>query len=338
LTWINAGAGSLHHHLLAVECGRRFAEGRSIVLHGNVDAAPTLSLTSVKGPSPWIMAARPRTLSLSVTPVAVGAALAWAAAREVHWSAVFAALVGSVLIQIGTNLHNDAADSERGGDGPDRVGPPRVTASGLLSAAAVKHAALASFAAAALLGLYLVAVGGWPILVLGLLSILAGWAYTGGPLPIAYTPLGELFVIAFFGVGAVCGTYWLCAGRLDAVAADGGLALGLFTAAVLLVNNRRDLEADARVGRKTLPIVAGLRATNWIYAALVVLPFALLALLERALPNSHLSIAAIALPFAVALAYRFAREPRGRGFNRILVQTVQVQLLFSLLLCIGVLM
>src|SRR5690349_22951228 len=182
--------------------------------------------------SPWIMAARPRTLSLSLTPVVVGAALAWAVEREMHWWAVAAALVASMLIQLGTNLHNDAADSERGGDGPDRVGPSRVTASGLLEATAVKRGAVACFAVAAMIGLYLVVVGGWPILLLGVFSILSGWAYTGGPLPIAYTPLGELFVVAFFGLGAVCGIYWLCTGAISAVAIETGFAIGLLTGAV----------------------------------------------------------------------------------------------------------
>ena len=160
---------------------------------------------------------------------------------------------------------------ERGGDGPDRVGPPRVTAMGLLSAADVKRGAAACFALAALMGLYLIAVGGWPILLLGVLSIAAGWAYTGGPWPIAYTPLGELFVIAFFGVGAVCGTYWLCTGTLGAAALTAGLALGLLAGAVLLVNNFRDVEADARVGRRTLAIMAGPRGTAWIYAGMMLL-------------------------------------------------------------------
>ena len=196
--------------------------------------------------SSWIMAARPRTLSLSMTPVAVGAALAWAGPRKVHWLAVLVALVGSMSIHIATNLHNDAIDSERGGDGPDRLGPPRVSASGLLSISKVKRGAALWFAVAALMGLYLVFIGGWPILLLGILSILSGWAYNGGPMPIAYTPLGELFVVAFFGVGAIGGTYWLCTGGLDDVAIVGGLAIGLFAAAVLMVNNHRDAEADAR--------------------------------------------------------------------------------------------
>jgi 1,4-dihydroxy-2-naphthoate polyprenyltransferase len=285
--------------------------------------------------SAWIMAARPRTLSLSTSPVLVGAALAWAVERGLHWPAFAAALLGSMFIQIGTNLHNDAVDSERGGDGPDRVGPPRVTASGLLQANAVRWAAVACFALAALMGLYLVWVGGWPILLLGVLSILSGWAYTGGPLPIAYTPLGELFVVVFFGLGAVCGTYWLCAGGLGWAAAEAGLALGLLTAAVLLVNNHRDAEADARVGRWTLAIAAGPTATVWIYAGLMLLPFALLLPMGRALPHGHVWPALIALPPALLIIQRFMRVPRGRAFNRILVQTVQVQFLYSLLLAIG---
>ena len=214
---------------------------------------------------------------------------------------MLAALVASTAIQLGTNLHNDAADSERGGDGPDRVGPLRVTASGLLSARAVKRGACACFGLAALLGLYLIAVGGWPILLLGAASIAAGWAYTGGPWPIAYTPLGELFVIAFFGVGAVCGTFWLCTATLDAPALAAGLALGLMTGAVLLVNNFRDVEADARVGRRTLAIVAGPRGTAWIFAGLMLAPYALLAPIGRALPHGHVWPALIALPPALVL-------------------------------------
>jgi 1,4-dihydroxy-2-naphthoate octaprenyltransferase len=285
--------------------------------------------------SPWIMAARPRTLSLSMTPVAVGAALAWAAERELHWPALAAALIGAMSIQLATNLHNDATDSERGGDRPDRVGPPRVTASGLLHAAAVKRGALACFAVAALTGSYLVLVGGWPILLLGVLSILSGWAYTGGPRPIAYTPLGEVFVVGFFGIGAVCGTYWLCTGALAPAPVETGLAVGLLAGAVLLVNNYRDADADARVGRRTLAIAAGPAATVWIYAGLMLFPFALLLPIGQALPRGHVWPALIALPPALAMIHCFVREPRGRGFNRILARTVLTQLLFGVLLTLG---
>jgi 1,4-dihydroxy-2-naphthoate octaprenyltransferase len=290
--------------------------------------------------SPWIMAARPRTLSLSVTPVLVGTVIAWTDRGKVPWLPVLAALIASAFIQLGTNLHNDAADFERGSDGPDRIGPPRVTASGLLSATTVNRGALLCFAVAALLGLYLTYVGGWPILLLGFVSIAAGWGYTGGPYPIAYTPLGEIFVVAFFGVAAVAGTYLLCTGRISASALTSGLAIGSLTGAVLLVNNHRDVESDARVGRRTLPIIAGNALTIVIYAVLMLLPFALLPLISisRGLPHGQVWPAFITLPLALALIWRFASEQRGPVFNRILVQTVQVQLAFSLLLSVGLLL
>jgi 1,4-dihydroxy-2-naphthoate octaprenyltransferase len=296
-----------------------------------------LVLKSGSSSSAWLMAARPRTLSLSVTPVVVGAALAWAAEGKVHWLATAAAFIASGFIQVGTNLHNDAADYKRGGDGPDRIGPPRATASGLLSVIAVNRGALASLALAAVMGLYLVYIGGWPILILGLLSIASGWGYTGGPCPIAYTPLGEAFVVGFFGIGAVAGTYFLSAGYISWAAVTAGLALGSLTGAVLLVNNYRDAEADARVGRRTLPIVVGRRVTIGIYAGLILLPFALLPVIARELPRGHVWLAATALPLAAMLIYRFAREWRGPIFNRILVQTVQLQLLFSAVLSVGLL-
>jgi len=243
-----------------------------------------------------------------------------------------------MLIQIATNLHNDAADAERGGDGEGRVGPLRATAAGLLSGDAVKRGALLCFALAALAGIYLVTVGGWPILLLGLASFASGWAYTGGPRPIAYSPLGEVFVIAFFGIGAVGGTYWLCTLHFSAAALAGGLACGFFAAAVLLVNNQRDLETDARAGRLTLPMATGARATHWLYGAFMLLPFALLPLLARELPRGQVWLALIAIVPALALIARFAREPRGPGFNAILVRTAQVQLLFALLLCGGLIL
>jgi 1,4-dihydroxy-2-naphthoate octaprenyltransferase len=259
-------------------------------------------------------------------------------AGQLRWPAVLAAVIASAFIQLGTNLHNDAADCWRGGDGPDRVGPPRATASGLLDGSLVSRVACASFGVAALMGAYLIWVGGWPIFVLGVLSIASGWAYTGGPFPIAYTPLGELFVIAFFGLGAVCGTYWLNTESLGVAAIASGLAVGCLTGAVLLVNNHRDAEADARVGRRTLAIVSGPVVTAWVYAGLVLIPFALLLVIGGTVPRGYAWPAWLALPLAGVLIVRFAREPRGRGFNRILVQTVQLQLLFSLLLSLGLLL
>lgn len=285
--------------------------------------------------SSWMLAARPPTLSLSITPVVVGMALAWAVDRQVHWPAVFAALVCSALIQLGTNLHNDATGSKRGGDGPDRVGPPRATVSGLLDETTVNRGAIACFAAAALIGVYLIWVGGWPISLLGIASILAGWSYNGGPLPVAYTPLGELFVVVFFGLAAVCGTFWLCGATIEPSAVATGLAVGLLTAAVLLVNNQRDVEADTRVGRRTLAIVAGPIATKWIFAAMILAPFALLLPISQTIPRGYVWPALIPLPLAALLIIQFARKTTGRGLNRLLLQTARIQALFSLLLALG---
>jgi len=288
--------------------------------------------------SPWIMAARPFSLSLSIVPVAVGAALAFAAQDKVAWAAVAAALAGSVLIHLGTNLHNDTLDAAPDGYGVMRLGPPRATARGLLSATAVRRGAVLCFALAALAGIYLVSVGGWPILALGLLSIAAGWFYASGPRSIAYSPLGEAFVLVFFGLGAVGGTFWVSTLHLTTAALAGGLAVGCFAAAVLVVNNYRDVEVDRQVGRLTLPMVIGAHATHWVYAAFMLLPFALLPLLAQELPRGRVWPAALVLVPALALIAGFAREPRGRGLNRILMRTVQVQILFAALLCGGLLL
>jgi 1,4-dihydroxy-2-naphthoate octaprenyltransferase len=284
------------------------------------------------------MAARPRTLTLSAVPVAVATALAWSETGQVQWPATAAALVGALFIQIGTNLHNDAADFERGADGPQRIGPRRVTAEGLLTAAQVKRGAAVSFGVAAVAGLLLIYIGGWPILALGLCSILAGWGYTGGPRPIAYTPLGEVFVLAFFGLGAVLGTYWLDCGRISPAALTVGVGIGLFASAVLLVNNHRDSEDDARNGRHTLAMLAGAGLTPSLYAAFLLVPFALLPLIDHLVPGHHAWIALAMLPVAFRLQARFRREPKGPGFNIILARTAQVQLGYGVLLGLGLLL
>lgn len=283
----------------------------------------------------WMMAVRPRTLSMSLSPVAVGACLSWRDTGGMNWLAVAAAFLGAIFIQAGTNLHNDAADFERGGDGPDRLGPPRVSALGLLPSGQVKRAALLSFALAALCGLTLISIGGWSILAVGILSILAGLAYSSGPMPISHTPLGEIFVVLFFGLAAVGGTYFLNAGTLSWAACDAGIAIGLFAAAVLLVNNHRDAVSDARSGRRTLAILAGPRLTLIFYATFILLPFILLPLFGTSLQDHPWWLAYGGLPFTIILARSFAREPRGPGFNRILVRTAQLQLGYSVLLCLG---
>jgi 1,4-dihydroxy-2-naphthoate octaprenyltransferase len=285
--------------------------------------------------SAWIGAIRPRTLTMALAPVLVGAALAWRVEGKIHVAAVLVAMFSAALIQIATNLFNDAKDFERGGDGPDRLGPVRAAASGLLAPEAIKRAAFGAFALAALGGVYLIAVGGWPILLLGLASIASGWAYTGGPRPISYSPYGELFVIAFFGLGAVGGTYWLCAGKLALAPVLAGAAVGLFAAGVLMVNNFRDAAADVRVGRRTLAIVAGPVISRWLFVGMMLAPFALLAPLAQACAHKPVFLALGALPLALVQARKLFVEQPGPALNGVLARTAQTQAVFSLLLSLG---
>lgn len=254
---------------------------------------------------------------------------------QTHLAAVLVAMLSAAFIQIATNLFNDAKDFERGGDGPDRLGPARAAASGLLTPEAIKRAAYGSFALAAVGGLFLIGVGGWPILMLGVASIVSGWAYTGGSKPISCSPYGEVFVIAFFGLGAVCGTYWLCAGAPSLAAVLAGLAVGLFAAGVLMVNNFRDSAQDARVGRRTLAIVAGPKLSRWLFAAMMLAPFALLAPILGAAAHTHVLLALGALPLAIIQVQRLLVEQPGPRLNAVLARTAQTQAVFSLLLSLG---
>ena len=284
--------------------------------------------------NPWLAAIRPKTLPLSVTPVVVGSALAFAAAGAFRWEVFAAALLAAMLIQVGTNLHNDAADFERGADGPDRLGPKRAVAEGWLSAGAVKRVAIRCFAVAFILGIYLAAVGGWPIVLLGLASLAAGWGYTGGPRPIAYTPLGELFVFLFFGLAAVVGTYYLHTGGADPAAWIAAAALGLHAAAVLTVNNYRDLGQDAGAGKRTLAVHLGRERTQRLYGLLIAAPFVLVALLVW-MGLYGAATVAILIPPARKLVMRFRSEPVGPAFNEILAATAKLQAFFGLLMAAG---
>ena len=285
----------------------------------------------------WWTATRPRTLSIAATPVLLGSALALAEGAALAWLPMLAALCCAVLIQVGTNLHNDAADFERGTDRPDRAGPLRVTAAGWARPSEVRRAALISFALAFLLGGYLVAVGGWPILAAGVASLLAGWAYSGGRHPISHPPFGELFVLAFFGLVAVAGSHWLQAGHASWNAWLAGLATGLPAAAVLLVNNYRDIEDDLRGGRRTLAACIGRPASRRVYAVLMLLPYAILPLLAASGTRGAL-LGWLALPFSLALIRRLHRTEPGPALNLLLAGTAQAGFAIGMLLAIGVLL
>lgn len=281
----------------------------------------------------WWLAIRPKTLSLSLVPVLVGASVAWNEHGSIAWLATFVACLSALLIQIGTNLHNDAKDWERGIDRADRQGPERVTAMGWLTAKQVLNAAYLSFIMALVLGLYLIWIGGVFILLIGTLSIVAGLAYTGGPSPIAYGSLGELFVFLFFGLGAVTGTYYLSVGNVSWNAIIIGAAMGFFAAAVLTINNYRDLNSDKSVGKLTLAIYIGPYATRILYALLLLMPFFLIA--WHGMKKPLLFITWLAMPMALRLIFTLFKTVPSPACNSLLARTAQLQLLFGLLLSIS---
>jgi 1,4-dihydroxy-2-naphthoate octaprenyltransferase len=285
----------------------------------------------------WLLAIRPKTLTLAIVPVAMGAAISDVEFGLLQWPPLLAILLAALLIQVGTNLYNDAGDALRGADGPQRLGPQRVVASGWLSVAAVQRAAVGSFSAALLLGLYLVQLGGWPVVLIGLLSVAAGVGYTAGRTPIAYTFLGELFVFLFFGVIAVSGTVWILSQQWSAAALWAGSAVGLIAAAVLVVNNYRDIDTDRPAGKHTLAVYLGRQWTRHLYLLLLLLPFVLLLAVVDLLQRPQLLWSVwLLLPYALYLGWSVYRTPHGVQLNRLLVQTAQLQLLFGGLFIVGV--
>ncbi|MCG6876597.1 MAG: 1,4-dihydroxy-2-naphthoate polyprenyltransferase [Betaproteobacteria bacterium] len=287
----------------------------------------------------WWLAIRPATLTISLAPVLVGASLAWHDADRILWIPFVLAAAAALLIQIGTNLYNDVGDYERGADRAERLGPPRAVSSGWLEPGEVRRAVLLVFAIALVVGAWLVWHGGLPILLLGLASIAAGIAYTGGPRPIAYSATGELFVFVFFGLAAVLGTYylqtfaWTWGGVLVAC------MIGSLAAAVIVVNNYRDLDNDRQVGKRTFAVRAGRVWSRLEFVLLLGAPYALLLALGGCTHAGWwLLLPFGSVPMAVWIAVRFLRERPGPGFNRILADTAQLQLTFSCLLAVALLL
>jgi 1,4-dihydroxy-2-naphthoate octaprenyltransferase len=283
----------------------------------------------------WLFAARPRTLPLALTPVLGGILLALADTGQLAPFTALATLLAAAGIQVGTNLHNDAADFERGTDTAERLGPPRASAQGWFTSQQVKRAAHLTFAISFMLGLLLVLRGGWPILLLGLAAIAAGYAYTSGPRPIAYGPYGELYVLCFFGIAAVAGTYYLQTLTLTAPAITLGIAIGLPAAAVLLLNNYRDFDTDRTAGRRTLCHVIGRPAARVLYVALLIAPVAMLLL--GGLPGWTWPVL-LALPLAVRLGLRLWQGANGSALNAMLGQTALYQMALVLLYGFGILL
>jgi 1,4-dihydroxy-2-naphthoate polyprenyltransferase len=284
--------------------------------------------------SPWIAAARLRTLPAAVVPVVVGSAVAHATSA-VSWGPALAALFGALAIQIGTNFANDVFDAERGADGPDRIGPLRAVSAGLISAAAMKRAMIAAFAVASLFGLYLTATVGWPIVAIGLASIIAGIAYTGGPYPLGYHGLGDIFVLAFFGFVAVCGTAFVQLGHVPALALWASIPVGALATAIIVVNNLRDRATDARAGKRTLAVRLGRRGAIVEYAALTAVAYVVPIGLAMAARDPRLALPVVTAPLAARRLRDLVSATTGPEFNACLAATAQLLLVHGLLFATG---
>ncbi len=283
----------------------------------------------------WFQTARPKTLWAAVSPVIIGAAMAHAAGAF-HPPSVVAALLGAILIQIGTNFANDYYDGLKGTDTPDRLGPIRATQAGLISPETMRRAFIGTFILACLPGLYIVYRGGMPFVVIGLVSILCGILYTAGPYPLGYVGLGDVFVLVFFGPVAVGGTFYLQTHTINADVILAGLAAGLFSVAILTVNNLRDIEQDRAARKKTLAVRFGAAFAKAEYiAALLLAALVIPVSLWFRMGTGGVLLCVGALILAVPAMRTVATQTDGPALNHALAATGKLLLVFSLLFSVG---
>jgi len=284
----------------------------------------------------WLMAARPRTLPAAIAPVLVGTVVAIHASEDFRVGAFVAALIGSIFIQIGTNLANDYSDAKRGADSADRLGPVRVTSSGLVAPRRVLHATWLAFAVAVAVGIYLATVAGPIILVVGAASILAGVLYTGGPRPYGYAGMGEVFVFLFFGLVSVNGSYYVQLEQLDRLPFLLSISIGLLSTAILVVNNVRDLETDRRAGKRTLAVRLGRDDTRALYATLLVGAYLVLPIALWASDGPAWALLGLlSAPLAATPLRAVLTRDDGPALNSALAQTGALLAAFSALVSAG---
>ncbi len=284
----------------------------------------------------WLMAARPKTLAAGLTPVLIGTAMAHAVG-SLHAGAALCAALGALLIQIGTNFANDYFDFVKGTDTEERIGPKRATQAGLVSPRTMLIATVLIFALAFLPGAYLVYRGGLPILAIGIISVICGVLYTGGPYPLGYLGLGDVFVLIFFGPVAVGGTYYVQTLSLGHDVLLAGLMPGLFSTAILTVNNLRDADTDVRTGKRTLAVRFGKAFARWEYLTCMVVAGAIIPVYLCVASGGHWPAlgACVALLLAIPLILNVFTSHEGAVLNDTLAGTGKVLLLFSILFSIG---
>jgi 1,4-dihydroxy-2-naphthoate octaprenyltransferase len=282
----------------------------------------------------WLLAARPKTLPAAAAPVIVGTALAW---RDgvFNLGAALAALFGALCIQIGTNLANDYFDFLKGADTAERLGPVRVTQAGLLQPAEVARGMWLAFGLATLAGAYLFAAAGWAVVLIGLLSIAAGIAYTGGPFPLGYHGLGDFAVFVFFGLVAVGGTYYVQGGRLTPEVLLASTPIGFLATAILVVNNLRDIGTDAKAGKRTLAVRLGETKTRIEYDLLCSAAFAIPLLMWLLRLASPWALLAWLSGWRLVPLLRTIYTERGRALNAALAGTGWLELEFAILFAVG---
>jgi 1,4-dihydroxy-2-naphthoate octaprenyltransferase len=285
--------------------------------------------------NPWLLAIRPKTLSAAVAPVIVGSTMAYADSHLMLLPA-FACMLSAILLQIGSNLANDVFDYEKGADKGERLGPTRVTQAGLLTSNQVKLGMCFAFGVAALLGVYLIIVGGWPILILGLAAILSAVAYTGGPYPLGYHGLGDLFVFIFFGLSATAGTYYLQVGIVSSPVWWMAVAMGFLTINILVINNMRDIENDRRVNKMTLAVKLGMTGARIEFYGLITFAYLIpLGIWITDLATPWVMLTWLSIPLAIKWV-RFITINSGKALNNALEGAGRIELMYSFLFAIGI--
>lgn len=280
------------------------------------------------------MAARPKTLTAALIPVMAGTALA----ENFHWHITLFAFLAAIFIQIGTNLINDALDFKKGADTSERLGPQRVTQSGLLSAQQVLAAGTLSFLAAWFFGMPLMIQGGWPIVFLLAISILCGYLYTGGPMPLAYHGLGELFVLMFFGLLGTVAVYYLQTGSVNIESIVAGTQIGLLATLLIAINNFRDYRGDAKANKRTLAVRFGKSFARYEIATLALLPFFLNLIWFGMGLHAAAILPWITFPLAILIVCKVWTTEPGRIYNQYLGFSALLHLVFGVLLSIGFVM
>jgi len=284
----------------------------------------------------WIDAARPKTLWAALAPVLIGTAMAYSDGL-MHIPSALVASFAAVFIQIGTNFANDYFDSRKGADQKDRLGPVRATSAGLVRPSVMRGAFMLMFLLAFLIGLYLIWRGGWPILIIGILSIIFGILYTAGPYPLAYNGLGDIFVLIFFGPVAVGGTYYVQTGEIVLPVILAGLSPGLISTALLTVNNLRDIYTDEKVGKRTLAVRFGLLFTRMEYLLALLIALCIIPVTLLMIEPHHPYILAGMLVFLFALPSIKAVffNDINAELNSVLATTGKILLIYSILFSLG---